>query len=339
MTQKRTIQFYRNTKICATREEALKIFTDPTGIIGDTSLADGEPVIARYESDGNQHTILGINRKIDGKNNFEIFEGHDQIQEEIKQAKTDSVVTVKKAETAENGMASTYIIHQGNNDVEVKINIPKDQFLKKAEYINSAQEADKQAQSDVIVGNPYLKFTWQLTSPTDGSNNHAITYVSVNDLVDRYAGSTAEQAAEGGINISLDDVAITDTTQVNGAGKIIKAVLNDKAVTKTKLSQDLQNLSENAIADITSDGSIVFSKQTGETTGATATITTDASKIKVTKENTEFPDQPSVESSLTTLSTKIKQNKIIAADDTVIVAEPSDEGTKIRVNKIDCGEY
>lgn len=76
MAQKRTIQFYRNANNYTSREEALKIFTESTGVVADTSLADGEPVIARYVSDGKQYTILGINHKIDGKNNFEIFEGN-----------------------------------------------------------------------------------------------------------------------------------------------------------------------------------------------------------------------------------------------------------------------
>lgn len=124
MAQKRTIQFYRNANNYKSREEALKTFTGSTGIIADTSLADGEPVIARYVSDGKQYTILGINHKIDGKNNFEIFEGKS-VTEADKDNKIQEIIN--KLDVSDTAVNGKYVSSVSETDGKIsvsRVNLP-----------------------------------------------------------------------------------------------------------------------------------------------------------------------------------------------------------------------
>lgn len=118
MAQKRTIQFYKNANNYASRQAALNIFTGSTGIISDTSLADGEPVIARYVSDGKQYTILGINHKIDGKNNFEIFEGKSVTEADRNNKIQELINELDVSDTAENGK---YVSSVSETDGKIKV--------------------------------------------------------------------------------------------------------------------------------------------------------------------------------------------------------------------------
>ena len=93
--------------------------------------------------------------------------------------------------------------------VVTTINIPKDQFLKEATFVASATEADKAIDATVVVGQPYLKFTWEIELESGVS----ITYVPVNKLVDTYVGSDYITVTAGTDNkiIALDyDKLVTD---------------------------------------------------------------------------------------------------------------------------------
>ena len=74
-----------------------------------------------------------------------------------------------------------------DGSVVTTINIPKDQFLKEATFVDSATAEDKAIDDSVVVGQPYLKFTWEIELESGVS----ITYVPVNKLVDTYISVSA----------------------------------------------------------------------------------------------------------------------------------------------------
>lgn len=69
--------------------------------------------------------------------------------------------------------------------VMTTINIPKDQFLKEATFVASATAEDQAIDSTVILGDPYLKFIWQVDTDPEVSGLPT-TYVAVKSLVDTY---------------------------------------------------------------------------------------------------------------------------------------------------------
>ena len=89
-----------------------------------------------------------------------------------------------------------------DGSVVTTINIPKDQFLKEATFVDSATAEDKAIDDSVVVGQPYLKFTWEIELESGVS----ITYVPVNKLVDTYVGSDYITVSAGTDNktIALD---------------------------------------------------------------------------------------------------------------------------------------
>lgn len=111
-----------------------------------------------------------------------------------------STVSLIKVATPVTGMASQYQLvgRDGTTVLGVSIDIPKDQFLKSAEFIASATEADKEVDSSVIVGDPYLKFIFQTTGAD------TTTYVSVKKLVDVYVAGNGINVASNTISIKID---------------------------------------------------------------------------------------------------------------------------------------
>lgn len=98
------------------------------------------------------------------------------------------------------GMASQYKLvgKDGSTALGVTIDIAKDQFLKSAEFIASASEGDHTADDTVVVGDPYLKFTFQTTDVDK------VVYVSVKSLVDVYTAGNGINVAGNAISIKLD---------------------------------------------------------------------------------------------------------------------------------------
>lgn len=111
-----------------------------------------------------------------------------------------STLSLKKVATPATGMASQYQLvgKDGTTVLGVSIDIPKDQFLKSAEFIASATKADKAIDSSVIVGDPYLKFIFQTTGVD------TTTYVSVKKLVDVYVAGNGINVASNTISIKID---------------------------------------------------------------------------------------------------------------------------------------
>ena len=124
------------------------------------------------------------------------------LEDAIDAGGTGSVVTVEKQSTAESGYAATYIVKQGDAQVGVKINIPKDFLVKSASVETVA--TDDTPYSGATVGDKYIDF---VVNTTDASETAQHIYLPVNELVDVYT-------AGNGINVSNANVisAVIDNT-------------------------------------------------------------------------------------------------------------------------------
>lgn len=167
-----------------------------------------------------------------------------------------------------------------DGSVVTTINIPKDQFLKEATFVDSATAEDKAIDDSVVVGQPYLKFTWEIELESGVS----ITYVPVNKLVDTYVGSDYITVSAGTDNkiIALDyNKLVTDlksdvVTDIDASiGKITDKIdVIDSSITSIK----------NDIADLVAkDASIDASL--GELVAADKAMQADITKLKAAKVN------------------------------------------------------
>lgn len=197
MAQKRTIQFYRNANNYTSRDAALNVFTGSTGVAADTSLADGEPVIARYESGGKQYTILGINHKIDGKNNFEIFEGKSVTEADRNNKIQEIINGLDVSDNAANG-----------------------------KYVSSVSETDGKIQVS-RVNLPVLG-----VSDTTAVNQF-VTAITL-DSKDRLVKASRAQVQASGVARTAD-TGITATTVENALQEINNKVNSNKAAGKVTI--------------------------------------------------------------------------------------------------------
>lgn len=107
--------------------------------------------------------------------------------------------------TVDNGYAAQYDFIV-NGITTTTINIPKDQFLKNAEFVAELSVEDA-ATYGLESGKPYLKFTWQLEDEPN------VTFVPVKDLIDTYTGSDYIDVSNNTISLNLNTVASTLATQ------------------------------------------------------------------------------------------------------------------------------
>lgn len=171
-----------------------------------------------------------------------------------------------------------------DGSVVTTINIPKDQFLKEATFVDSATAEDKAIDDSVVVGQPYLKFTWEIELESGVS----ITYVPVNKLVDTYVGSDYITVSAGTDNkiIALDyNKLVTDlksdvVTDIDASiGELVAA---DKAmqadITKLKAAKvNGQAFTDNAgTLEATVKGINIQVGKAVESLGVTEATTIDA---------------------------------------------------------------
>ena len=202
-----------------------------------------------------------------------------------------------------------------DGSVVTTINIPKDQFLKEATFVDSATAEDKAIDDSVVVGQPYLKFTWEIELESGVS----ITYVPVNKLVDTYVGSDYITVSAGTDNkiIALDyNKLVTDlksdvvtdidasigeiTDKIDVIDSSITSIKNDIAdlVTKDasidsslgKLVADIADLVAKDTAIDSSLGKIVtklgnVDTSLGELVAADKAMQADITKLKAAKVN------------------------------------------------------
>ena len=118
----------------------------------------------------------------------------------ITNATTGAAVTVEKQTSAESGYAATYVVKQNNQQVGVKINIPKD-FLVKSGTVETCTTADSPV-AGYVVGDKYLDFVVNTIS-YDGTDTHI--YILVKDLVDVYTGGNGIDVSNSNvISVSVD---------------------------------------------------------------------------------------------------------------------------------------
>lgn len=202
-----------------------------------------------------------------------------------------------------------------DGSVVTTINIPKDQFLKEATFVDSATAEDKAIDDSVVVGQPYLKFTWEIELESGVS----ITYVPVNKLVDTYVGSDYITVSAGTDNkiIALDyNKLVTDlksdvvtdidasigeiTDKIDVIDSSITSIKNDIAdlVTKDasidaslgKLVADIADLVAKDTAIDSSLGEIVtklgnVDTSLGKLVAADKAMQADITKLKAAKVN------------------------------------------------------
>lgn len=108
-------------------------------------------------------------------------------------------IKVVKVGTPAAGFASQYAIvgSDGTTPLGVTIDLVKDQFLKETEIINEATQADKDIDSSVVIGDPYIKLTF-VTTTTDAD----VRYVAVKSLMKVYESGH-------GVSITYDDTKKT----------------------------------------------------------------------------------------------------------------------------------
>lgn len=104
--------------------------------------------------------------------------------------------TIQLVQDVDNSLHYTLTGKGGANLGE--INIPKDQFLKEAVFVSAATQADKDIDSTVVIGDPYLKFVFQ----TDDVDK--IIYVGVKQLVDIYIAGNGINIADNTISVKVD---------------------------------------------------------------------------------------------------------------------------------------
>lgn len=202
-----------------------------------------------------------------------------------------------------------------DGSVVTTINIPKDQFLKEATFVDSATAEDKAIDDSVVVGQPYLKFTWEIELESGVS----ITYVPVNKLVDTYVGSDYITVSAGTDNkiIALDyNKLVTDlksdvvtdidasigeiTDKIDVIDSSITSIKNDIADLVTKdasvdaslgeLVADIADLVAKDTAIDSSLGEIVtklgnVDTSLGELVAADKAMQVDITKLKAAKVN------------------------------------------------------
>ena len=146
------------------------------------------------------------------------------LEDAIGQGGTGSVVSVVKAETAEDGYFATYTITQGGKQVGASINIPKD-YLVKSASIKTASKADD-PYTGAKKGDKFIDFVIN-AKEGDGSESHL--YLPVNELVDAYkADETTLTLGEGNVfslstaiteKLTGFETSISDiNTTINGLG-------------------------------------------------------------------------------------------------------------------------
>lgn len=181
-----------------------------------------------------------------------------------------------------------------DGSVVTTINIPKDQFLKEATFVDSATAEDKAIDDSVVVGQPYLKFTWEIKLESGVS----ITYVPVNKLVDTYVGSDYISVSAGTDNkiIALDyNKLVTDlksdvVTDIDASiGEIADKIdVIDSSITSIK--NDIADLVTKDASIDASLGEIVtkldnVDTSLGELAAADKAMQADITKLKAAKVN------------------------------------------------------
>lgn len=190
-----------------------------------------------------------------------------------------STLSLAKVVSPATGMASQYQLvgKDGTTVLGVTIDIPKDQFLKSAEFIASATEADKSIDASVVIGDPYLKFVFQTTG-TDTT-----TYISVKKLVDIYVAGNGINITSNTVSVKIDASGEAFLTVGTGGLKLsgVQTAINTAVTTEKNRAEGIEN---SLRTDVDSKVSGITTSDTSITVDNT---TTTNPKLKVTLSQTD----------------------------------------------------
>lgn len=190
-----------------------------------------------------------------------------------------STLSLAKVVSPATGMASQYQLvgKDGTTVLGVTIDIPKDQFLKSAEFIASATEADKSIDTSVVIGDPYLKFVFQTTG-TDTT-----TYISVKKLVDIYVAGNGINITSNTVSVKIDASGEAFLTVGTGGLKLsgVQTAINTAVTTEKNRAEGIEN---SLRTDVDSKVSGITASDTSITVDNT---TTTNPKLKVTLSQTD----------------------------------------------------
>lgn len=192
-------------------------------------------------------------------------------------------IKIEKAPTADNGFAATYEF-TGATGEPVKINIPKDQFLKGVTYVEKAPEAPEGNSESTTF--PALKFEWLFANETI---TQAVTYVSVKSLVDNYGIKDTENylKKDTSNNFYIDFVALK--TAIIGSEDTVDSVLGkikaatDKATAAESTANDAKSAADTATSTATAASTAAGEAKTA---AEAATSTANAAKETATAAST-----------------------------------------------------
>lgn len=190
-----------------------------------------------------------------------------------------STLSLAKVVSPATGMASQYQLvgKDGTTVLGVTIDIPKDQFLKSAEFIASATEADKSIDASVVIGDPYLKFVFQ-TTETDTT-----TYISVKKLVDIYVAGNGINITSNTVSVKIDASGEAFLTVGTGGLKLsgVQTAINTAVTTEKNRAEGIEN---SLRTDVDSKVSGITASDASITVDNT---TTTNPKLKVTLSQTD----------------------------------------------------
>lgn len=131
---------------------------------------------------------------------------------------------------SESGSTKYALVDNSGNTKGDVIEIVNDQFLNDVTYVSAATEDDRAIDPSVIVGDPYLKFTWQYD---------LVTYVPVKEWVNNY---------EAGNGISIEASGNTNTVSVKLAapeeGNLNSLAFDENGAVKLNLMIEIDEVDE-----------------------------------------------------------------------------------------------
>lgn len=137
--------------------------------------------------------------------------------------------TIVKADSAEDGFASTYYMTKDGTEIGSRINIPKDMVVSKGEIV-----VLKDGDVEGYDAGTYIKLTL-------ADNDNDVLYINVTELLDDMAVEGAADDASTTVVVTVDDS--TGKYVVTAAlkeGSVGTNYIADEAVTKSKLETDIQ---------------------------------------------------------------------------------------------------
>lgn len=195
---------------------------------GPVSVDTNTPEYINVTKRGNAYYVDASGNLIESVNKLEekvetlesgLTETSEMVVSEIKRVddkndeqddRIDSISQWHIQKTVDSGHNITYyaLVDGSGNTIGDTIDVTEEQYLENVEYISAATEQDHEIDEKVVIGEPYLKFTWKYG---------IITYVAIKDWVnDYFAGDGIEINHEHEISVKLSDEEKSKSKQESG---------------------------------------------------------------------------------------------------------------------------